>query len=124
MMSSILCHSLRTKASYDETYDGSRQGQTNLELGANLAKCSEERNKGETVPNVEAEQGDSIKLTEVSGSVQGENQDITVTWENLWVTVPSGKEKKANFAGSYRLCPARKDSGHNGPFRMWKIYTS
>jgi len=44
MMTSILCHPLRTKDSYyDEAYDGSIQGQSDLELGANLAKCSEER---------------------------------------------------------------------------------
>ena len=37
--------------------------------------------------------GDAIKLTEINGSVQRE-KDITVTWENLWVTVSSGKKKK------------------------------
>ena len=36
--------------------------------------------------------GDAIKLTEISESVQRE--DITGTWENLWVTVSSGKNKK------------------------------
>ncbi|KAH1215468.1 ABC transporter G family member 11 [Glycine max] len=38
-------------------------------------------------------EGDAIKLTEINGSVQRE-KDITVTWENLWVTVSSGKKKK------------------------------
>ncbi|KAH1050032.1 hypothetical protein AAZX31_08G068700 [Glycine max] len=37
-------------------------------------------------------EGDAIKLTEISESVQRE--DITGTWENLWVTVSSGKNKK------------------------------
>ncbi|RDX90812.1 ABC transporter G family member 11, partial [Mucuna pruriens] len=40
-------------------------------------------------------EGDGIKLTEISGSVQGEKEDITVTWDNLWVSVPSGKKKKS-----------------------------
>ncbi|KAL5174917.1 ABC transporter G family member 11 [Glycine soja] len=93
MMSSILCHPFRTIDSYDdEAYDGSQQGQSGLELDANLAKCSEETTRGEAVLNVVAQQGDAIKLTEISESVQRE--DITGTWENLWVTVSSGKNKK------------------------------
>jgi len=58
MMSSILCHPFRTIDSYDdEAYDGSQQGQSGLELDANLAKCSEETTRGEAVLNVVAQQG-------------------------------------------------------------------
>ncbi|KAL5148765.1 ABC transporter G family member 11 [Glycine soja] len=95
MMTSILCHPLRTKDSYyDEAYDGSIQGQSDLELGANLAKCSEERCRSRrSCSKCSSRASDAIKLTEINGSVQRE-KDITVTWENLWVTVSSGKKKK------------------------------
>lgn len=41
--------------------------------------------------------GDVIKSTEISGNVLEEG--ITVTWENLWVTVPNGKERKPILEG-------------------------
>ncbi|KAK7319446.1 hypothetical protein RJT34_04167 [Clitoria ternatea] len=93
MMNSFLCHEEETK-------------------------CAGERGRGETVPILEAEQGiehnvlqtkphvlntcegdGAIKLTEINASVGGEKEGITVTWENLWVTVPNGKEKKPILQG-------------------------
>jgi len=43
--------------------------------------------------------GDDTKSIEMSARVQGEKDDITVTWENLWVTVSSGKKKKPILQG-------------------------
>ncbi|KAK7363113.1 hypothetical protein VNO77_05243 [Canavalia gladiata] len=56
-------------------------------------------------------EGDAIKLTEINGSDEGK-EGITVTWENLWVTVPNGKERK----------PILKDlSGYARPGRILAI---
>ncbi|XP_061355519.1 uncharacterized protein LOC133300048 [Gastrolobium bilobum] len=43
--------------------------------------------------------GDAIKSTESSGSIQGEKEGITVTWEDLWVTVSNGKKRKPILQG-------------------------
>nr|XP_007159124.1 hypothetical protein PHAVU_002G210700g [Phaseolus vulgaris]ESW31118.1 hypothetical protein PHAVU_002G210700g [Phaseolus vulgaris] len=47
----------------------------------------------------EEAEGDDTKSIEMSVRVQGEKEDITVTWDNLWVTVSSGKKKKPILQG-------------------------
>lgn len=42
---------------------------------------------------------DALKAKEINGSVQGEEEGITITWEDLWVTVPNGKERKPILQG-------------------------
>lgn len=44
-------------------------------------------------------EGDDTKSIEMSVRVQRAKEDITVTWENLWVTVSSGKTKKPILQG-------------------------
>ncbi|XP_027917603.1 ABC transporter G family member 11-like [Vigna unguiculata] len=61
----------------------------------------EEKNRKTTLHMLIAEEaeGDDTKAIEMSVRVEGAKEDITVTWENLWVTVSSGKKKKPILQG-------------------------
>ncbi|CAJ1936090.1 unnamed protein product [Sphenostylis stenocarpa] len=110
-MGSILCDSISSKASCDsistkaycdsistKACDGSSQeGETSL-----LELMSKEESIINVIDAEEEEvhdEGDDTMSIEMSGVVPIEKEDITVTWENLWVTVSSGKKKKSILQG-------------------------
>ena len=80
-MSSFRCLPQGTRASYDKTDEnGSRQGQSSSEFNGTIlkvgTKCSDEISKGD----------DDVAI------VVAEPEGVCLTWEDLWITVSSGKD--------------------------------